>query len=282
MGAIWDRVERCVQDIRKVTDFQPEAALVLGSGLGGFAEKINRVAEVDYSRIAGFPVSTVPGHAGRFVFGYIEERPVAVMQGRVHYYEGYSMEDVVLPIRVLGALGAKELLLTNAAGGVDRKLSAGDLMLLTGQITSFVPSPLIGPNEDRLGPRFPDMSQVYSLRLRERAKAAAQRLGIPLKEGVYLQTTGPSYETPEEIKMFGLLGASAVGMSTACEAMAAKHMGLEVCGISCVTNMAAGTSETPLSHTEVQEVADRVAESFQKLVWEYCKCAGSPANDDLK
>lgn len=277
MGAIWDRVERCVQDIRKVTDFQPEAALVLGSGLGGFAEKINRVAEVDYSRIAGFPVSTVPGHAGRFVFGYIEERPVAVMQGRVHYYEGYFMEDVVLPIRVLGALGAKELLLTNAAGGVDRKLSAGDLMLLTGQITSFVPSPLIGPNEDRLGPRFPDMSQVYSLRLRERAKAAAQRLGIPLKEGVYLQTTGPSYETPEEIKMFGLLGASAVGMSTACEAMAAKHMGLEVCGISCVTNMAAGISETPLSHTEVQEVADRVAESFQKLVWEYCKCAGSPA-----
>lgn len=271
MGAIWERVERCVQDIRKITDFQPEAALVLGSGLGGFAEKIERAAEVEYSRIAGFPVSTVPGHAGRFVFGFVEGRPVAVMQGRVHYYEGYSMEDVVLPIRVLGALGAKELLLTNAAGGVDKKLSAGDLMLLTGQITSFVPSPLIGPNEDQLGPRFPDMSQVYSPRLRDRAKIVAQKLGIPLQEGVYLQTTGPSYETPEEIRMFGLLGASAVGMSTACEAMAARHMGLEVCGISCVTNMAAGISEKPLSHADVQETADRVAERFQRLVWEYLK-----------
>ncbi len=273
MGAVWERVKRCAEDIRRATDFQPEAALVLGSGLGSFAEKLEPAAQVPYRDIAGFPVSTVPGHAGRFVFGYVEGRPVAVMQGRVHYYEGYPMEDVVLPIRVLGALGVKELLLTNAAGGVDKSLSPGDLMLLTGQITSFVPSPLIGPNEDQLGPRFPDMSAVYSPSLGARARAAAQRLDIPLQEGTYLQTTGPSYETPEEIRMFSLLGASAVGMSTACEAMAARHMGLEVCGISCITNMAAGISQSPLSHQEVQETADRVAERFQRLVWEYLRQA---------
>lgn len=271
MAAVWDRIASCVEDIRKHTDFVPEKALVLGSGLGGFAEKLRAVAQVNYNQIAGFPVSTVPGHAGRFVFGYVEDKPVAVMQGRVHYYEGYPMEDVVLPIRVLGALGAKELLLTNAAGGLNRAFAPGDLMLLTGQITSFVPSPLIGPNDERLGPRFPDMTEVYSKRLRERAKTAARELGITLREGVYLQATGPNYETPEEIKMFGLLGADAVGMSTACEAMAARHMGLEVCGISCITNLAAGISERPLSHEEVQEAADKVSESFQRLVWNYLK-----------
>ncbi len=252
MGIIWDRIQRCVEDIRKVTDFQPEA-------------------QVSYGEIEGFPVSTVPGHEGRFLFGYVDGRPVAVMQGRVHYYEGYSMEDVVLPIRVLGALGAKELLLTNAAGGVNEALSPGDLMLLTGQITSFVPSPLIGPNENQLGPRFPDMTEVYSQTLRNRAKTAAEGLGPPLKEGVYLQTTGPSYETPEEIRMFRLLGADAVGMSTACEAMAARHMGLKVCGISCITNMVAGISSVPLTHQEVQKAADQAADRFQKLVWEYLR-----------
>lgn len=271
MGAIWDRIEGCVREIRGRTDFVPEAALVLGSGLGGFAARIEPAAQVSYREIPGFPVSTVPGHEGRFLFGYVEGRPVAVMQGRVHFYEGYPMEDVVLPVRVLRALGARELLLTNAAGGVDEALSPGDLMLLTGQITSFVPSPLIGPNEDRLGPRFPDMTRVYSETLRNRAKAAAEKLGIPLKEGVYLQTTGPNYETPEEIRMFRLLGASAVGMSTACEAMAARHMGMEVCGISCITNMAAGISAAPLSHQEVQETADRTSDRFQRLVWEYLR-----------
>ena len=271
MGIIWDRIQRCVEDIRKVTDFQPEAALVLGSGLGGFAARIQPEAQVSYGEIEGFPVSTVPGQEGRFLFGYVDGRPVAVMQGRVHYYEGYSMEDVVLPIRVLGALGAKELLLTNAAGGVNEALSPGDLMLLTGQITSFVPSPLIGPNENQLGPRFPDMTEVYSQTLRNRAKTAAEGLGAPLKEGVYLQTTGPSYETPEEIRMFRLLGAVAVGMSTACEAMAARHMGLKVCGISCITNMVAGISSVPLTHQEVQKAADQAADRFQKLVWEYLR-----------
>ncbi|MCI8385865.1 MAG: purine-nucleoside phosphorylase [Acutalibacter sp.] len=273
MGAVWERIEGCAAAIRRHTDFQPEAALVLGSGLGGFGDLLRTEAAVGYGEIAGFPTSTVPGHAGQFLFGYVENRPVVVMQGRIHYYEGYSMEDVVLPIRVMGALGAKELLLTNAAGGVDRGLAPGDLMLLTGQITSFVPSPLIGPNQEELGPRFPDMTEVYSLRLRGRARDAAERLGIPLKEGVYLQTTGPNYETPPEIQMFSLLGASAVGMSTACEAMAARHMGMEVCGISCITNMAAGISERPLSHAEVQEAADKASGNFQRLVWEYLRQA---------
>lgn len=267
MSAIMERVEACVRDIRKKTNFVPRTALVLGSGLGGFAEKIRLEAAVDYGEIGGFPVSTVPGHKGRFLFGYVGREPVAVMQGRVHYYEGYSMEDVVLPARVLHALGAQRLVLTNAAGGIGPGLEAGDLMLLTDQITSFVPSPLLGPNEDELGPRFPDMSEVYSKRMRELAEKAAAELGIPLKEGVYLQASGPNYETPAEIRMFRTLGANAVGMSTACEAMAARHMGMEVCGISCITNLAAGISKTPLSHAEVQETADRVADRFQKLVW---------------
>jgi len=268
MGKVLRRIEECVRDIRRKTDFVPRAALVLGSGLGGFADKIRAVAQVDYKDISGFPVSTVPGHKGRYVFGYVEDTPVAVMQGRVHYYEGYPMEDVVLPVRVLGALGAKQLFLTNAAGGISPELASGSLMLITDQITSFVPSPLIGPHEDGMGVRFPDMSEVYSKRLRELARRAAAVRGIDLKEGVYVQCTGPQYETPAEIRMFKALGAGAVGMSTACEAMAARHMGMEVCGISCVTNLAAGLSDRPLSHVEVQEIADRVSGDFQGLLWE--------------
>lgn len=275
MGKAMDRIHRCVEDIRRHTDFVPRAALVLGSGLGGFADKLQTVAQVGYGEISGFPVSTVPGHAGRFVFGYVEGTPVAVMQGRVHYYEGYPMEDVVLPIRVLGALGAKELILTNAAGGISPELASGSLMLITDHITTFVPSPLIGPNEEGMGTRFPDMSEVYSKRLQGLARQAAGKKGIRLKEGVYVQCTGPNYETPAEIRMFKALGAGAVGMSTACEAMAARHMGLEVCGISCVTNLAAGLSGKALNHKEVQEIADRVSGDFQGLLWELlCSLAG--------
>lgn len=274
MSSVLEKIQACVQAVRQVTGFAPESAVVLGSGLGGFAERIQVEAQVPYASLPGFPVSTVTGHAGRFLFGYVEGKPVAVMQGRVHYYEGYSMEQVVLPIRVLRALGARELLLTNAAGGVGPGLAPGCLMLLTGHIASFVPSPLIGPNEEALGPRFPDMSEVYDHSLRERAKAAAAELGIELKEGVYLQTTGPNYETPEEIKLYRLLGADAVGMSTACEAMAARHMGMNVCGISVVTNLAAGLGGKPLSHEEVQEVADRVGGQFQELVWRYLARGG--------
>lgn len=263
-----NRLQACVSAIRKKTDFVPSTALVLGSGLGAFGEKIRLETAVDYRDIPGFPVSTVVGHQGRFLFGYVGEEPVVVMQGRVHYYEGYPMEDVVLPIRVMGLLGAKRLVLTNAAGGIGPDLEPGDLMLLTDQIASFVPSPLLGQNLEELGPRFPDMTEIYSPRLRERALAAAGKLGFPLKQGVYLQATGPQYESPAEIRMFRTLGANAVGMSTACEAIAARHMGLEICGISCVTNLAAGLGEAPLSHEEVQQTADRVAQRFQALVWE--------------
>lgn len=266
MGRVADRIDRCVQSIRRKTDFNPTTALVLGSGLGGFGELVKTEAVVDYRDIEGFPVSTIPGHMGRLIFGYVGNEPVVVMQGRVHFYEGYSMEEVVLPIRVMRTLGAGRLILTNAAGGIGPNLEAGDLMLLTDHISSFVPSPLIGPNEDKLGPRFPDMSQVYSQTLRELALKTAKELGIELKQGVYLQATGPNYETPGEIQAFKTLGANAVGMSTACEAMAARHMGMEICGISCITNLAAGISKTPLSHKEVQETADRVAKNFQGLV----------------
>lgn len=268
MGKVLDRVQRCVEGIRQQTGFVPRTALVLGSGLGGFGEKIQLEAVVDYHQIPGFPVSTVPGHQGRFLFGFVEREPVVVMQGRVHYYEGYSMEDVVLPIRVMQALGARRLILTNASGGINPTFQAGDLMVLTDHISSFVPSPLIGPNEEAFGPRFPDMTEVYSRRLREKVLAAGEKLGIPLRQGVYLQTTGPQYETPAEIKLYAALGASAVGMSTACEAIVARHLGMEICGISCVTNLAAGLSSAPLSHKEVQETADRVAQQFQGLLWE--------------
>lgn len=266
MGAVWERVERCVRDVRARTDFVPKTAVVLGSGLGAFADRIEHAVTVEYGEIAGFPVSTVPGHRGRFVFGLVGREPVAVMQGRVHYYEGYPMEDVVLPLRVLHALGAERVILTNAAGGLGAHLEAGDLMLLTDHISSFVPSPLMGPNEERLGERFPDMTGVYSPALREKARQAGAELGVSLKEGIYLQTTGPNYETPAEIRMYRALGADAVGMSTACEAIAARHMDMEVCGISCITNLAAGLGGKPLSHQEVQETAGRVEDSFQRLL----------------
>ena len=266
MGQIYDRIERCVQAVRQKTDFVPDTALVLGSGLGAFGERIEQIIAIDYNELPGFPISTVPGHRGRFIFGRVHNTNVAVMQGRVHYYEGYSMEDVVLPIRVLAALGAKRLILTNAAGGIGEEFSPGNLMLIRDHIASFVPSPLIGPNEDTLGPRFPDMTGVYTPALRVKAKQAALSLGIDLKEGVYLQTTGPAYETPAEVQLYKALGADAVGMSTACEAIAARHMGLEVCGISCITNKAAGLSAGPLSHEEVQVTADRAAHDFERLL----------------
>ena len=263
---MYDKLMSCLSDIRAKTDFKPEAGVILGSGLGDFADEIRVEAAVSYSGIEGFPVSTVSGHRGRFVFGYAGEVPVVIMQGRVHYYEGYSMSDVVLPTRLMGLLGAKKLLLTNASGGINGSFRAGDLMMITDHISTMVPSPLIGPNLDELGPRFPDMSEVYSKRLQDVIRGAAKECGIDLKEGVYVQASGPNYESPAEIRMFRAMGADAVGMSTACEAMAACHMGLEVCGISCVTNMAAGISNVKLDHREVQETAERVAKEFKALV----------------
>lgn len=260
------KVENCVKQIREKTDFVPKVALILGSGLGVLADEIEVEMSIDYEELDGFPVSTVAGHKGRFVFGYMGETPVVIMQGRVHYYEGYAMSDVVLPTRVMKLLGAEILFLTNAAGGISEKLEPGDLMLLTDQISSFVPSPLIGANVDAWGERFPSMDTIYDLELRDVLREEAKSCGVNLKEGVYLQTTGPCYESPAEVHMFGALGADAVGMSTAVEAIVARHMGMRICGISCISNMAGGTAKKPLSHEEVKEVAERVAPLFKNLV----------------
>ena len=268
MNKEYEKVERCYESVREKTKFVPKVALILGSGLGAFAEEIQVVDIIEYKDIVGFPVSTVKGHKGRFVFGYVGEVPVAIMQGRIHYYEGYEMQDVVLPVRLLKMLGAQVLFLTNAAGGICSTFSVGDFMLLKDHIASFVPSPLIGGNIEELGTRFPDMSHTYDKELSNIIKQTAEKEGIKLQEGVYLQTTGPAYETPAEIRMYRTLGADAVGMSTACEAIAASHMQMKICAISCISNMASGMTENKLSHIEVQEVADEVAPLFKKLLHE--------------
>lgn len=260
-------IQQCANTISEI-NFCPKVALVLGSGLGNYTDQVRIVSTLSYSSIQDFPVSTVAGHAGQFVFGYIGDIPVVIMQGRVHYYEGYEMSDVVLPIRLMKLLGADVLFLTNAAGGIHPDLAVGDLMLLTDHIASFVPSPLRGENIEDLGPRFPDMSCVYDSALRQIIHTAAASLDVPLREGVYLQTTGPQFETPAEIRMFRQLGADAVGMSTACEAVAARHMGMRVCGISCITNMASGISKTALSHAETTQNAALASAAFTALVSE--------------
>ena len=266
MGKIYERVNGCLECVRKKTDFVPKVALILGSGLGDLAEQIDIDSVLSYADIEGFPRSTVTGHKGRFVFGFIEKTPVVIMQGRIHYYEGYSMEDVVLPVRLMQAMGANILFLTNAAGGLGDGFQCGDLMMITDQVSSFVPNPLLGENEDELGVRFPDMSEIYNKNLQQIIQASAKELGISLKEGTYLQFTGPSYETPAEIRMCKILGASAVGMSTAVEAITANHMGMKICGISFISNLAAGISKQQLSHEEVKNAADEVAPRFQALV----------------
>ena len=268
MSQAYTLLEKWVRAVREVTDFTPEIGIVLGSGLGGFARLVDRKAEVSYDSLPGFPVSTVAGHAGKLIFGYVRSVPVVVMQGRVHYYEGYSMEQVVAPIRLMGLLGAEKLLLTNAAGGVNTSFTPGDLMLITDHISAFVPSPLRGENPQELGPRFPDMSRVYDKEMGRAVLEAGEKLGESLQQGVYLQWQGPNYETPAEIRMFRTLGADAVGMSTVCEAIAARHMGLRVCAVSCITNMACGILPQPLSHEEVQQTANRVKDKFQALVLE--------------
>lgn len=263
---MYRELERAYESVKKKISFQPEAALILGSGLGNFAETVKIVETLDYKDIEGFPVSTVPGHKGRFIFGYVEDVPMVIMQGRVHFYEGYSMKEVTLPIRLMKLMGAKLLFLTNASGGVNMDYHAGDFMLMSDHISTFIPSPLIGANDEDLGPRFPDMSDVYRKDIRDIIRRVAGEEQIPLKEGIYVQLTGPAYETPAEIRMVRALGADAVGMSTVCEAIVANHMGMAVCGISCITNMASGILPQPLSHKEVQETADRVAPLFERLV----------------
>ena len=266
MTDVYSKLKNCLALIRSKTDFRPKLALVLGSGLGGYAGEIEACASIQYSEIDGFPVSTVPGHRGQFVFGNVNDVPVVIMQGRVHYYEGYDINDVVLPIRLMGLMGAEVLFLTNAVGSINKKFAAGDFMLIRDHILYGVPSPLIGKNIEELGTRFPDMSNVYDDSLCRSILSAAKKLDISLHEGVYLQTSGPNFETPAEIRAFGTMGADVVGMSTACEAVAANHMGMKVCGISCVSNLAAGISKTPLTHEEVQEMADKAAPRFKSLV----------------
>lgn len=266
MSQVYEKLMKSYEYCKRKIDFKPKVALILGSGLGQFAETVDVIGEIPYNEIEGFPVSTVAGHNGRFLFGYIEDVPVVLMQGRVHYYEGYSMQDVVLPIRLMKLMGAEILFLTNASGGVNKAFSAGDFMLITDQIASFVPSPLIGANLEEFGPRFPDMSEIYDKDLQELIRETAKEENIAIREGVYLQFTGPNYESPAEVRLASRLGADAVGMSTACEAIAANHMGMKICGISCITNMACGMSENPLNHEEVQETANAKAPLFRELV----------------
>jgi len=265
MNPVYEKLLKCYESVREKTDFEPKVALILGSGLGDYAKNIKVVDTIDYHDIEGFPVSTVSGHAGRFIFGYVNEVPVVCMQGRVHYYEGYPMTDVVLPTRLMKMLGAKVLFLTNAAGGVQDGMKAGNLMMIKDHIASFVPSPLIGANIDELGTRFPDMSNIYDKDLQQVVRDCAGDLGIEIKEGVYVQFTGPAYETPTEVQMAKRLGGDAVGMSTACEAVAANHMGMKILGISCITNLAAGISPVPLTHEEVKITADETAPKFEAL-----------------
>lgn len=275
MSKTYDKLLKCYESIKDRITIEPKVALVLGSGLGDYGETIDVVSTIDYHDIEGFPISTVQGHVGRYIFGYIGEVPVVCMQGRVHYYEGYPMSDVVLPIRLMKMMGAKVLFLTNAAGGCQLGMKAGDLMLIKDHISAFIPSPLIGENLDELGPRFPDMSEVYDKDLQIIVKKTALDLNINIKEGVYIQFSGPAYETPTEVAMARSLGAGACGMSTVCEAIAANHMGMKILGISCITNLASGISPVPLSHEEVQQTADEVSPKFKALVTKIIEIIGA-------
>lgn len=269
-----DKLNQCYEAIKEQLPFTPKLALILGSGLGDYADHVTVEKTIPYGSIDGFPQSTVAGHKGQFVFARVQGVPTVLMQGRVHYYEGYAMEDVVLPVRLMKKMGAEILFLTNAAGGVNESFHAGDLMMITDQIASFVPSPLIGANMDDLGPRFPDMSEIYRKEYRNIIRESSEALQIDLKEGTYLQFTGPAYESPAEVRMVRTLGADAVGMSTACEAVAANHMGMKVLGISFISNQAAGLSAQPLNHKEVQEAADQAAPKFRALVTEVIRRIG--------
>ena len=261
----YSRLERCVKQIREKTDFVPDIALVLGSGLGDYADSVKIVAEIPYSEIDGFPVSTVAGHDGTLIFCEIEGKKVVVMNGRVHYYEGYDIHEVVLPLRVIHLLGAKTVVLTNAVGAINAGYSVGDFVLNVDYISSFVPSPLVGENIDKLGDRFVDMTKAFDEELNSIVEKVAEDKKIPIHKGVMIQVTGPQYESPTEIKMYRGLGADTVGMSTVVETIAARHMGMRVCSISCITNMAAGMQDK-ISHEEVQNSSNNSAKNFAVLV----------------
>lgn len=248
------------------TKLQPEVGLILGSGLGVIGDEVEEAVTIPYADIPHFPISTVEGHAGELVIGRLQGRVIALMRGRFHMYEGYEPERTAMPVRVMKRLGAKTLLVTNAAGGINLNFASGNLMLISDHINLTGRNPLVGPNDNALGARFPDMSDAYTRRLREVAKTTAAELGIALQEGVYVGLLGPNYETPAEIRMLRVLGGDAVGMSTVPEVIVARHSGMEVVGISCITNMAAGILDQPLSHEEVMETTERVKAEFVSLV----------------
>jgi purine-nucleoside phosphorylase len=265
-ASLYSRAENAARTIRSRTGTDARIALVLGSGLGGFAEDFDEAARLPYREIPGFVSSTAQGHAGSLVAGKVEGVPVLAMQGRVHYYEGYSLEEVTFPIRAFRLLGINTLILTNAAGGVDVQLSQGSLMVISDHLNFMGVNPLRGPNDERFGPRFPDLTEVYSRELQELVVEESRALGITARRGVYAALAGPSYETPAEIHMLRAFAADAVGMSTVPEAIVARHMGMKVLGISCITNMAAGISATPINHEEVMETGERVREMFTQLL----------------
>jgi purine-nucleoside phosphorylase len=263
---LYSRAEHAARTIGARANVAPKIALVLGSGLGAFAEEFEEPVGIPYQEIPGFVSSTALGHAGRLVIGKVAGVPVLAMQGRVHYYEGYSLEEVTFPIRTFKLMGVETLILTNAAGGVDVELSQGALMVISDHLNLMGVNPLRGPNDERFGPRFPDMSEVYARDLQEMVSEEAKDLGVTIRRGIYAALTGPSYETPAEIHMLRTFGADAVGMSTVPEAIVARHMGMKVLGISCITNMAAGISEEPINHEEVIETGERVRSTFTKLL----------------
>lgn len=252
----------------------PKIGLILGSGLGVLADEIENPVKIPYNEILDFPISTVEGHAGQLVFGLLSGVEVVAMQGRFHFYEGYSMDKVTFPVRVMKELGVEVLIVTNAAGGVNESFSAGDLMIITDHINNMGTNPLIGPNDSKLGVRFPDMSEAYTKELRQLAKGIAERLNIKVQEGVYLGNPGPVYETPAEIRMARVLGGDAVGMSTVPEVIVARHSGMKILGISCISNMAAGILDQPLTHDEVIETTERVKADFLRYIKEIVKNIG--------
>ena len=264
--SLYERAEHATRVIRSRVSVEPRIALVLGSGLGSFANDFEEPVGIPYEEIPGFVRSTAQGHAGRLVVGKIESVPVLAMQGRVHYYEGYSLEEVTFPVRTFSLLGVKTLVLTNAAGGINVELTQGALMVISDHLNLMGVNPLRGPNDERFGPRFPDMSAVYSPELQELAIDQARTIGVNLRRGIYGALSGPSYETPAEIHLLRTLGADAVGMSTVPEAIVARHMGLNVLGISCITNMAAGISDQPINHEEVMATGDLVSDTFSELL----------------
>lgn len=266
-SSLYARAEHAARTIRsRAPADEARIALILGSGLGAFANEFESATAIPYDEIPGFAVSTAEGHAGQLVIGKVDQVPVIAMQGRVHYYEGYSLEQVTFPIRVFKLLGVKTLVLTNAAGGIDAELSQGALMIISDHLNLMGDNPLLGSNDERFGPRFPDMTEVYSRELQEHVVDVARELGIEVRRGIYAALAGPSYETPAEIHMLRTFGADAVGMSTVPEAIVARHMGIKVLGVSCITNLAAGISDEPINHEEVIETGHRVRETFAQLL----------------